>query len=129
LARANATSSVIVFCCLSGATRGEVAARIEGKVFDHRLYDRHLRRGREQGIAVGRRFGHRLTGRDYASTGPVLDHDGLAQCLLQARGEQARRQVRDPAGLACDDETDWFARVLGMRGVCAKQASDGDSRC
>jgi hypothetical protein len=100
--------------------RGDHADRVE---ILHRI-ERRLRRcvradgerhvAHQQRIAVGRTLRQRI-GRDVArGAGAVLDHDRLAEPVLQLRAQHARDDVGRPAGGKAHQHANRFGRK-GLR--------------
>ena len=85
--------------------RLEILLRIERQalegelVVDHRLARQHAER-----IAVGRGLGAGARADVEPAAGPVLDHEGLAETLLQFLGHQPREHVAAAAGTERDDD-------------------------
>ena len=107
--------------CDNKRERHEVDGRIVGKLLVQGDVDRHdWRRRHEDGVAVGCRAsdGKRP---DYSATArPVLDHERLAEPLLQALPQHPRQEFRAAAGRKRHDEGDW---ACGIRlGMCASSS-------
>jgi len=72
--------------------------------------------GDQQRVAVGRRSRDDLGARDAAGTGPVLDHDLLAECLGHLRADDARHRVGQAARRVRHDHPDRpGGKVLRLR--------------
>jgi hypothetical protein len=68
-------------------------------------------RSEQQGVAVRRRMRDEGGGDIAARTGPVLDDEGLAECLPHLLPDDARRDVGGRAGGKPDDHADRPAGV------------------
>jgi hypothetical protein len=64
-------------------------------------------------VAVGRGFRRGADTGDLAATRPILDHDRLAEALLERLGDQARKLVGLAAGGHRHDDRDLTRRVVG----------------
>ena len=78
------------------------ALRRRHQRFIRRLGVRH----HQERVAVGRRFDDFLRADHAAGAGAVLDHDRLAELLLQHVADQARRHVGGPSGAEGNDDPD-----------------------
>jgi hypothetical protein len=81
------------------AHRGERGCRIERHLRVQELVDREDPRGaHEERVAVGLRARHEVGAYVSARAGPVLDHDRLAELLLQPLAHRPRKDVGEAAG-------------------------------
>ena len=79
----------------------------------HQRFVRRLRvRHHQERVAVGRRFDDLLRADHAAGAGAVLDHDRLAELLLQHVADQARRHVGRSSGAEGNDDPDRPRRVI-----------------
>ena len=65
----------------------------------------------QQGVAIGPSTGHALAAHIAASTGFVVDHDGLAQKFAQLGRDRTRQVVRTTPGWEGHDQLDGFAGI------------------
>ena len=85
--------------------RGQLLAWVVGQVLAHGDVDReHRARRHHDGVAVGRRARDRGRRRRAAAARTVLDHEWLAQALLELRSEGAGERLVDAARRERDDE-------------------------
>ena len=107
--------------------RREILLRVVVDVLEHeRDEHRHRDRREEERGAVG---GRALEGVDRdasARAGPVLDHHRLPEALPEGVGDQARDDVRLPAGGDGHDDPDRLLRPA-LR-VCGRGRSGRDDR-
>src|SRR5262249_31131916 len=93
--------------------RNEIGWRIVGKLLVKRDIDRHRRaRRHEQHVSVGSGFGDGGRPDDGARPGPILDHEGLAEALLQPLGQHAGDDVGAAARREGHDDGDGARRVI-----------------
>ena len=105
--------------------RNEIGCRIVGKLFVERDIDRHRRaRRHEQHVSVRSGFGDGARRDDGARPGPILDHEGLAEPLLQLLGEHAGDDVGASARREGHDDSDGARRVV----LCPRQRRGEKSR-
>ena len=76
----------------------------------------------QQRVAVGRRLGDRIVADRAAGARPVVDHDGLAERLLQLGRDQPRRGVGAAARRIGNDY------AYGLRGELLRQGRRGEAR-
>ena len=75
----------------------------------------------EQGVAIGRCFGHHLGADHLARTGLVFNHEGLTQFAGETLCDGARDGIADAAGRIGHDD----AHRLGRVGLCLRQRGCG----
>ena len=95
--------------------RPEVFQHVIGHRLEQRLADRGAVAGQRQRVAVRRGGGAGLGGDDAAGAGPVVDHELLAEALLQLLGHQARGDVGDAARPVGHDDADRTVGIPGLR--------------
>jgi hypothetical protein len=101
-----------------GDERGErqVFCRIVGQRFVERRVDGERRHRHHDRVAVRRRFRDEVCGDDRAGARPILDHESLAEPLLQPLREQARQRVGAARRRERHDERDLVVGVgFGIR--------------
>jgi hypothetical protein len=77
-------------------------------------------RHHQQCIAVGRRFGGLDRADHAAGAGPVLDHEGLAETVLQDVADQAGRDIGRATGAKGNNDPDRPGRII------LREASGGE---
>ena len=95
-----------------------VRDRLEGELVQRQ----HLVRQDADGVAVVGRLGAGAAGDVHAAAGAVLDHDRLAEPLLQLVAERAHEDVAGAAGAVGGDDADRLARI----GLCVGDAAISD---
>ena len=113
--------------------RAEVLDRIVGRAGYDAGADDHRDIERAERIAIGRRAGQRQRRRRAPAARPVLDHDRLAEFLLQRRGHCACDDVRWPARGEAHQECDGAARIgrgalLRLRWSAGKEGCEAKCR-
>ena len=102
-------------CAPTQGDRREVLLGVEaGALVELRHWRRGCRSWRAGGVAVGRRARDHLAGDIAAGAGAVLDHDRLAERLLEPLAEDARHHVARAAGREAEHERD-RPRRIGLR--------------
>src|SRR5581483_5692527 len=108
----------------------EVAYRVVWKIRVKRWVDRMRRdRAHYQGVAIGRTLRDEIGADIAAGAGLVLDDERLAECLLQRRGDEARREIDRAAGRVGNDEMDRPSRpILGTGRAGERERGGGEER-
>jgi len=94
----------------------EIAFGVIGQARTVQAYRQHLGRDRahQEDAAVGRGFGHRIGAKRATGAPAVLDDDGLAEHLRDARRQQPRRDVGAAAGGERYDDAHRTRRSRGL---------------
>src|SRR5262249_24337094 len=101
--------------------RNEIGCRVVGQLLVERDVDRHRgARRHEQQVAVGGGFGDGARRDEGAPPRRILDHERLAEPLLQSLAEHAGNDVRAPARSERHDDGDGARRVV----LCPRQRRD-----
>ena len=111
--------------------RDQVGHRVVGKILVERDVDRHGRaRRHHQRVAVRRRLGDRARRDDAAGARPVLDHEGLAEPLLELLPEHAGEDVGAAAGRERNHDGDRPRRIIlgGGRMEGAQRPARSDAK-
>src|SRR5206468_1008266 len=94
------------------------------RVRDERLVDSVRIGHHEQRVAVRRRLRHRIGADDSPAAHTILDHDWLAESLLELLTQVTRVDVRGAAGGERYDNFHGFGRIAGLPEYAGR-----DARC
>src|SRR6185436_5232593 len=107
----------------------EAFHRVVGHVFLQRYGGRVRARGRgADGVAVGRRFRHRIGADRAAGPGPVLHHGRLAERVAEPCRDRARGEIRAAAGREGHDELERLGRP-GLRENSTGKKDESKNNC
>ena len=105
----------------------EVALVVKGHAFEHMGLQNLRRKGAQQGVAIGCRFGHHVGTYDARSAGAVFDHHRLTHQLSELDGHGPVEHIQATTGRIGHHQAHRFAGVVLGPAVGGGQAQSRGS--